>query len=159
MFNALLSFFFGGGNCPVSNIGARCAILTGSSWLSSVAPVQFRGSNVCLKLGLVRSFLFTNSWIILTFDAICLEPTLSTASLNKKSVLRHSTNSNSYKELLSVEVLKTLCVTAPVTFWSACRSAWWLSSKSIHLIRNPLITYLSRYQDTWQYVSHDICQI
>jgi hypothetical protein len=52
-----------------------------------------------------------------------------------------------------MEVLKTLCVTDPVTFWSVvniCRSSWWLSNKSIHQSRDH-INDLSRYQVTWQY--------
>jgi hypothetical protein len=55
----------------------------------------------------------------------------------------------------------TLCVIMPVIFWNViiiCSYDWWLSSKSIHLIQNPLIiSHVTRICDNtykfWLYVS------
>jgi hypothetical protein len=59
---------------------------------------------------------------------------------------------NSYKEHPSVEVLKTLCVTVPVIFWSViiiCSYDWWTSNKLIHLIQNPeMVSHITRICDT-----------
>jgi hypothetical protein len=67
-------------------------------------------------------------------------------SENKRRDWVQTCSPNSYKEHLWVEVLKTLCVIST----RICSSAWWWSSKSIPQSKEP-ISFLSLYQDTWQY--------